>query len=361
MSSFGQGGEGGGEGGEANKRRRVLMDSDDEEEDMAPPPPPLAPPLSPLPGDVEQLDAASDLEEVIEEEGVEEEPVTDEDPDGLDAGLSDEEGEDLMENMEADYVAIPELDTYDMGNLDHREYSAMDFDARRAAEAEIAERTEQRGRLDDILDRYGDEDEEARDRRRGMFDQRRQQQLELEGMELEDEELNLEAYDVPLREWIAEDRTRREVKRRFRTLLEGSKDGSNRLRYMDAIRHMCAANMASLEVHYEVLREEQPTLALWLMDAPEDILEVGREGESEGRETIERFWESRGILCSLPPSNHVRPSLPSLCARRSSTRSQTRWCSSTSDITRPCCGTKFTSASWAIRSSSLSASCASPT
>lgn len=27
----------------------------------------------------------------------------------------------------------------------------------------------------------------------------------------EDEEINLEAYDVPLREWIAEDRTRREV------------------------------------------------------------------------------------------------------------------------------------------------------
>ena len=42
--------------------------------------------------------------------------------------------------MEADYVAIPELDTYDLGNLDTREYGAMDFDARRAAEDEIAER-----------------------------------------------------------------------------------------------------------------------------------------------------------------------------------------------------------------------------
>lgn len=159
-----------------------------------------------------------------------------------------------MENMEADYVAIPELDTYDMANLDTREYGAMDFDARRAADAEIAERSEQRGRLDDILDRYGDEDEEARDRRRGVFDQRRQQQMDMEGMELEDEELNLEAYDVPLREWIAEDRTRREVKRRFRALLEGSKDGNGRLRYKDAIRNMCAANLTSLEVHYEVLK-----------------------------------------------------------------------------------------------------------
>jgi DNA replication licensing factor MCM2 len=274
MSSSGGGGGG---GGEANKRRRVLLDSDDEE-DMAPPPPPPPPPLSPLPGlDDRRHDDNSDLEEVVEEEGVEDERLTDDDEDGAGAGLSDEDGEDLMENMEADYVAIPELDTYDLGNLDQREYGAMDFDARRAAEMEIAERTEQRGRLDDILDRYGDEDEEARDRRRGVFDQRRAQEgmMGLEGgVEMEDEELNLEAYDVPLREWIAEDRTRREVKRRFRALLEGSKDGNGRLRYMDSIRNMCAANLTSLEVHYEVLRQEQATLALWLMDAPEDILEV---------------------------------------------------------------------------------------
>ena len=37
-------------------------------------------------------------------------------------------------------MAIPELDTYDMGNLDTREYGAMDMDARRAAEEEIARR-----------------------------------------------------------------------------------------------------------------------------------------------------------------------------------------------------------------------------
>ncbi|KAM3574659.1 hypothetical protein VYU27_003385 [Nannochloropsis oceanica] len=283
MSTTGGGGDGGGDGSESNKRRRVLLDSDDEE-DMAPAPPPPPPPLSPLPGLDDRHDDGSDLEEVVEEEGIEDERLTDNDEDGAAAGLSDEDGEDLMENMEADYVAIPELDTYDMGNLDQREYGAMDFDARRAAEVEIAERTEQRGRLDDILDRYGDEDEEARDRRRGAFDQRRAQEgmMGLDGsLEVEDEDLNLEAYDVPLREWIAEDRTRREVKRRFRSLLEESKDGNGRLRYMDSIRNMCAANLRSLEVHYEVLRQEQATLALWLMDAPEDILEVFDEVANE--------------------------------------------------------------------------------
>jgi len=38
-----------------------------------------------------------------------------------------------MQNLEADYIAIPELDSYDMGALDNREYGAMDFDARRRA------------------------------------------------------------------------------------------------------------------------------------------------------------------------------------------------------------------------------------
>lgn len=45
-------------------------------------------------------------------------------------------------------------------------------------------------------------------------------------------------------------------------------------RYMEAIRQMCSQNLTSLEVHYSVLKAEHPTLALWLMDAPEDILTV---------------------------------------------------------------------------------------
>ncbi len=43
---------------------------------------------------------------------------------------------------------------------------------------------------------------------------------------------------------------------------------------MESIRQMCSQNLTSLEVHYSVLKAEHPTLALWLMDAPEDILIV---------------------------------------------------------------------------------------
>lgn len=49
----------------------------------------------------------------------------------------DDSGENLMEDVEGDYVAIPELDHYDENILDHREYGAIDSKARRAAEVQI--------------------------------------------------------------------------------------------------------------------------------------------------------------------------------------------------------------------------------
>lgn len=53
-----------------------------------------------------------------------------------------EEGEDIMDmdRIDADYVAIPELDTYDDADLDRREYDNMEHSDRRAAERELAKR-----------------------------------------------------------------------------------------------------------------------------------------------------------------------------------------------------------------------------
>lgn len=45
-----------------------------------------------------------------------------------------------MDKIDADYVAIPELDRYDDADLDRREYGTMDYSQRRAAEQELAER-----------------------------------------------------------------------------------------------------------------------------------------------------------------------------------------------------------------------------
>ena len=49
----------------------------------------------------------------------------------------DDSGENLMENLESDYAAIPELDQYDEDILDDREYDQIDIAVQRAAEVRL--------------------------------------------------------------------------------------------------------------------------------------------------------------------------------------------------------------------------------
>jgi len=174
-----------------------------------------------------------------------------------------------------------------------------------------------------------DEDDDARAARRGVFSRR----LDEEEQDLDDqldedmddeeryeneEEVNLEAFDVPLREWIAQDRTRREVSRKFRNFLaqytedDGDDDGdggggggdpdgggedgqpSNRRRrrkasplYEQRIRAMCAANRSTLEVSYLHLMAKEPIIAIWIADAPRDMLDI--LNETATRYTLRMF------------------------------------------------------------------------
>lgn len=109
--------------------------------------------------------------------------------------------------------------------------------------------------------------------------------------------LNLEKFECPLREWIAEDRTRREIQRRFRKFLLTYYDGIEKVVewmkqngdeplppellsisknpiYQDAISKMCADNKASLEVSYAHIAKVQSLLAIWLTDVPRDMLQI---------------------------------------------------------------------------------------
>jgi DNA replication licensing factor MCM2 len=143
-----------------------------------------------------------------------------------------------MEDVEGDYVAIPELDHYDENILDHREYGAIDSKARRAAETEIDARLHNnQTRVADQLDDFGHEDDHGRTTRR----------RNIASNELTDAtagpmgSINLETMDMPLREWIAQDRTRREIKHRFRTFLESDEH------HKQAIQFMCANNLVSVQ------------------------------------------------------------------------------------------------------------------
>lgn len=184
----------------------------------------------------------------------------------------DDSGENLMEDMEGDYAAIPELDQYDHSVLDDGSYQNIDSTARRAAEAEIdARNVDRHGRLSGHLDDFGREDEAGRMlRRRDIVDVDLQ-----ETMEPTAGDINLETMDMPLREWIAQDRTRREIKRRFRRYLESDEN------HMRSIRSMCANNLASFEVSYQSLSSDVPILAIWVADAPRDIIEIFDEVANE--------------------------------------------------------------------------------
>lgn len=51
-------------------------------------------------------------------------------------------------------------------------------------------------------------------------------------------------------------------------------DEKGREIYLDAIRHMCAANMASLEVQWAHIKGHLDMVAGWIAEAPKDMLNI---------------------------------------------------------------------------------------
>mmetsp|Transcript_36217 Transcript_36217/g.53037 ORF Transcript_36217/g.53037 Transcript_36217/m.53037 type:complete len:172 (-) Transcript_36217:109-624(-) len=70
--------------------------------------------------------------------------------------------------------------------------------------------------------------------------------------------------------------------------------------YEMRIRAMCAANASSLEISYLHLMSREPTLAIWIVDAPRDLLDVLRETAT--RHTLRLFPG----LASIHDEVHVR-------------------------------------------------------
>mmetsp|Transcript_20268 Transcript_20268/g.30745 ORF Transcript_20268/g.30745 Transcript_20268/m.30745 type:complete len:1005 (+) Transcript_20268:228-3242(+) len=268
------------------------------------------------------------------------------------------EGEDLLDNAFQDYQRIEALDTYGTEGIDDRQYGVIGAEERASAEGVIAERESELMKQRGIGGRSGrfydgimevEEDEGARKARRGRMGR---------GMDIEDgsdhedvndglaqddeideeerfeneEEVNLEAFDVPLREWIAQERTHREIIRKFRRFLmtfednigdsnletDGGENSRKRRKvnfiYEDRIRNMCAANLSTLEISYLHLMQKEPTLAIWLADAPRDMFDVLNEAAT--RHTL-RLFPSYG---AIQDEIHVRissmPIMDSLRALR---------------------------------------------
>jgi DNA replication licensing factor MCM2 len=203
-----------------------------------------------------------------------------------------------------DYAPAPELDFYDTSVLaDEAEGRPVSYEQmirdRRAAEEELdamdARRRELEEEAEDNLDAMNERD---RDELEEYEDDDDDEEEDEYGVAAEERALNLEAFECPLAEWIAEERTRREIQRRFKTFLltffpgidDYSRWKSRQERdetvvlppnvrqlppvYPPKIRAMCAANRSSLEVSYVHLGEMQSLLAIWLTDLPRDMLQI---------------------------------------------------------------------------------------
>ncbi|GJP48188.1 hypothetical protein CLOM_g7462 [Closterium sp. NIES-68] len=222
----------------------------------------------------------------------------------------EEEGEDLLrDDFMDDYRPMPHLDEYERAHLadsdgDTRSSGQRAVD-RRAAEREMARRDAGRragggeggnDRLPSILRDQDDDDS-------GLFTRRGQRRRRTDSADAavggsfategtgggeedegeEEEDINDDSlYNMQgsLREWVSRDEVRRFMARKFRHFLQTFKDSRGRHRgdsdadYAIRIRELVEMNSCSLELDYSHLLTTHPILAVWLADAPKQVLEV---------------------------------------------------------------------------------------
>ncbi|EEY58832.1 DNA replication licensing factor Mcm2, putative [Phytophthora infestans T30-4] len=223
-------------------------------------------------GDDDYGEQAEELdEEIVDELDIQERERYYFSEDELD---DDADGEDLGENAEMDYRRMETLDRYDTAMLDTRQYDDMDRDTRRAVEDELNRRDARNGRIAQVLQE--DQEMEHDDTHRRRFRRRQDGDADLGGTADEGNEdfINLEHFDVPLREWIATETPRNEIKRRFRNFLNSFLDGRGRLVYHEKIVQMAQRNEQSLEIEIGDVIHSMSMVAAWLVEAPKDMLAI---------------------------------------------------------------------------------------
>jgi DNA replication licensing factor MCM2 len=194
------------------------------------------------------------------------------------------------DGFEKDYEKRPELDQYDGADIDDAE-QVTSLAARRRAEEDLLKRDKQdrkerkgkRGNLPTALESSSESEQDAEE-----FIKRRKQRrtdFDLDAMEdaaiMDDDEehayaLNLGAdQKCPLREYLGMEAVRRAVARKFRDFLSDFVDNHTGQRvYLERINNMCALNRESLEVKFAHLAKQYAILAIYIIDAPAEMLEI---------------------------------------------------------------------------------------
>jgi DNA replication licensing factor MCM2 len=192
------------------------------------------------------------------------------------------------------------------------------YAARAAAEAELEGRDRlegrgagaRRGRLPAALAALEEEEDALRPRRRRRVDEA-QAGFDGEGDEPADVAINLDEPRGPVKEFIAQEAVRREVKRQFRRFLLQHVDDAGDAVYAQRLRDMVRSNAASLEVDYVDLANRVPQVAIWVADLPKEVLpildEAAREvagAEFEGFEEV--AGQVRVRVANLPLQESIR-------------------------------------------------------
>ncbi|CAK0754965.1 hypothetical protein CVIRNUC_002337 [Coccomyxa viridis] len=215
----------------------------------------------------------SDPEE-SEEEVMQEQAQTAGDDD-----TEDEDGDDLLENMEGDYRAMPALDRYDDRDIDDEEVGET-FEEREQARLRAEREMDRaqgvrRTRLPAALleDDVDEEDRRPTQRRRleeaqaGGFDEHMEPLPEIR--------LDLNNMDGPARIWAQQEPIQREMGYVFRNFLKNYNDVvTGESVYTQRMSRMCKDNKQSLEVEFEHLVLYSQKLALAVVDAPKIVLPI---------------------------------------------------------------------------------------
>lgn len=277
----------------------------------------------------------------------------------------EEEGEDLLgDDMVNDYRPLEQLDRYEVDEAAENDaVEDMTVAARRRAERELREMDRRAsrarnirgsGRAGQINNDDSDSDEEGEagfQRRRARRDARREAILSrhrssrgtdsaAEGSQAtgprssqgdgtpalsfagdgDDDVDDGEPFDLDANAnqgqavavILRDNAARREVFNRFTSFLRTyADDKTDSLVYMDRIRMMAAENGQSLVVNFKHFSVAEPTVGIWLADAPTLILEIFNEAATDV--TLSIFPEYERIhpeifvrISELPVSDHLR-------------------------------------------------------
>lgn len=218
--------------------------------------------------------------------------------------LDDEDGEDLLDNMENDYQLRLEQDHYDLGdgNIDDADYDNMDAATRRRIDDQLNRRDQLlEGRLqgwrsrtnafldDDRADR-GDELASDMDQYGLPIQRRRRRQYDIDGNDAygqEEEEIEIDPFNEELSlesltdvkapsiaDWIVQPAVSRSIARELKSFLLEFTDENGRSVYGARIRTLGEVNAESLDVNYQHLAESKAILALFLATSPLEMLKI---------------------------------------------------------------------------------------